>query len=189
MIGARVPDALAVIDIDPRNGGSLKRLWEVTGPLPETLTGWSGRNDGGRHLYFLRPEGPLTGARLPDGIDLKTSSGYVIIPPSIHPATGQPYTWETHPIANMTPGLLRILKAPEQPVLIGPGRDKTGAGLIRAVREGEPGERHGVLVWAAFRALEGGILDKIEGDLFAASIASGHDSTDARRVIESVRRS
>src|SRR5215212_9797355 len=51
MIGVRVPDSCIVLDVDPRNGGDLAELETLTGPLP-TLTVWSGRNDGGRHLYF-----------------------------------------------------------------------------------------------------------------------------------------
>jgi hypothetical protein len=86
MIGAAVPDSLLVIDVDPRNGGDLEALTDLVGAMPETLTAWSGRNDGGRHLYFLRPHGPLTSTRLPEGIDLKIN-GYMIMPPSIHPAT------------------------------------------------------------------------------------------------------
>jgi hypothetical protein len=53
MIGAPVPESLLVVDIDPRNGGSLAELESLTGPLPASLTAWSGRNDGGRHLYYL----------------------------------------------------------------------------------------------------------------------------------------
>ena len=58
MIGAPVPEALLVLDIDPRNGGSIEALEELVGSLPYTLTAWSGRDDGGKHLYFLRPAGP-----------------------------------------------------------------------------------------------------------------------------------
>jgi hypothetical protein len=97
MIGAAVPESLLVIDIDPRNGGSLQALTDLVGALPETLTAWSGRNDCGHHLYFLRPPGPLTSTRLPEGIDLKIN-GYCIVPPSIHPATGLPYRWTTIPL-------------------------------------------------------------------------------------------
>jgi hypothetical protein len=84
MIGAPVPDSLLVVDVDPRNGGSLQELESLTGSLPPTLTAWSGRNDGGQHLYFLRPAGPLSSTRLPQGIDLK-ANGYCVVPPSIHP--------------------------------------------------------------------------------------------------------
>jgi hypothetical protein len=112
MIGAKVPDTLLVIDIDPRNGGSVDGLAAVVGPLPATLTAWSGRNDGGRHLYFHRPAGPLTSTKLRQqapGIDLKVN-GYCIVPPSIHPATGSPYWWDTHPVADMPHGLRELLR-------------------------------------------------------------------------------
>src|SRR4029450_7633617 len=78
MIGASVPESLLVIDIDPRNGGDLAELESTTGPLPATLTAWSGRNDGGQHLYYLRPPGVLTSTRLPEGIDLQVNK-YCIV--------------------------------------------------------------------------------------------------------------
>jgi hypothetical protein len=189
LIGAVVPDALAVLDLDPRNGGSLRSLWQVTGPLPPTLTCWSGRNDGGHHLYFMRPAGDLTGRRLPAGIDLKDGGkGYCIMPPSIHPATGLPYVWETHPIAVM-PGSLRALLRRPRAAYIGPsGGDKSGTGLIRTVRDAEPGKRHGALLWAANRAHDDGILDELADKLIAASIESGHDERDAETTVWSVMR-
>ena len=98
MIGGVVPYPLIVLDIDPRNGGSYKRLTDALGPLPQTLTAWSGRGDGGRHLYFERPRGELFAGNIPKGIDLKLN-GYCILPPSIHPATGKSYEWEDHPVA------------------------------------------------------------------------------------------
>jgi hypothetical protein len=94
-IGARVPASLLVVDIDPRHGG-LPRLAELErahGPLPPTRASISGRGDGGQHRWFLHPGGQLTATRLGSGVDLKTSNGYVVLPPSRHPATGQPYTW------------------------------------------------------------------------------------------------
>ena len=90
-IGAKVPDALIVFDVDPRNGGleSWDRLI-ADHDVPDTLTVVSGRGDGGSHRYFLRPDGPISGARVPKGIDLKRN-GYMIMPPSLHPVTGLPY--------------------------------------------------------------------------------------------------
>ena len=35
LIGAPVPESLLVIDVDPRNGGSLAELESLTGPLPQ----------------------------------------------------------------------------------------------------------------------------------------------------------
>jgi hypothetical protein len=110
-IGARVPDDRIVVDVDPRNGGhvGLAQLVTAHGPLPTTLTTWSGRGDGGRHLWWLRPPGRLTSRQLPDGIDLKTSTGYVVVPPSLHPATGQPYRWEKREIVAPPQWLTRLL--------------------------------------------------------------------------------
>jgi Bifunctional DNA primase/polymerase, N-terminal len=111
MIGARVPSTMLVIDIDPRKGGDLAGLIKLVGQLPPTLTVWSGRNDGGQHLYFRRPTDlQTTSTRLPKGIDLK-KNGYCIVPPSIHPATSQPYRWEMHEPA-ILPYRLRELLAP-----------------------------------------------------------------------------
>jgi len=95
-VGARVHPGLVVLDTDPRHGGedNLIALASESGELPETLTCFSGRGDGGRHRYFLHPGGALSSKRLPDGVDLKTHSGYVVVPPSRHPDTGRPYYWE-----------------------------------------------------------------------------------------------
>lgn len=113
-IGLRVPEAIVVIDVDPRNGG-LEALAEIEtrqGPLPETLTTWSGRGDGGRHLYFRRPPGQLTATRLGDGIDVKTSSGYVVAAPSIHPDTGNRYIRVDAPVAAPPAWLIHLLAKP-----------------------------------------------------------------------------
>jgi hypothetical protein len=91
-IGGRVPAGLIVIDTDPRHGGETNLV--IAGPLVPTLTSFSGRGDGGRHRYYLHPGGKLESKRLPEGVDLKTHAGYVVLPPSIHPDSGLPYQWE-----------------------------------------------------------------------------------------------
>jgi hypothetical protein len=95
-IGVRVPAGLVVLDVDPRHHGdkTLEQLVAQNRPLPATLTVHSGRGDGGRHLYWLRPPGKLSAKRLGVGLDVKTDRGYVVVPPSRHPETGKPYRWE-----------------------------------------------------------------------------------------------
>lgn len=115
-IGGRVPESLVVIDIDPRHDGdrSLASLEERKGALPETLTTISGRGDGGRHLFFRRPPGNLSAARLGAGVDVKTSTGYVVLPPSIHPDSGKPYVRVDAPVADPPAWLIELL-GPEKP--------------------------------------------------------------------------
>ena len=130
LIGARVPAAFFVLDIDPRHDGHLRlaALEAAHGALPETLTVYSGRGDGGRHLYWLRPAGKLTevgihrelrrikvlGAEQQEaGIDLK-AAGYCVMPPSPHPLTGDPYVWDQQPPSE-PPAWLRTLLAPVGP--------------------------------------------------------------------------
>ncbi len=90
-IGARVPRVLLVLDVDPRHDGhrSLAELEATNGPLPPTRVSVSGRGDGGQHRWFLHPGGGVSAALLGVGLDVKTHSGYVLLPPSRHPATGQ----------------------------------------------------------------------------------------------------
>jgi hypothetical protein len=118
-IGGRVPESMLVLDIDPRHGGdrSLEALEQVHGRLPETLMTISGRGDGGRHLFLRRPPGKLSSKRLGLGIDIKTSTGYVVLAPSIHPATGKPYTRIDRPVA-APPAWLIALLLPEAPAPI-----------------------------------------------------------------------
>lgn len=153
MIGAVVPDPLLVLDVDPRNGGDLDALQNVLGGLPPTLTAFSGRNDGGRHLYFMRPPGVLSSRRLPPGIDLKVS-GYCIVPPSVHPATGQPYRWAPARVANLPDVAVTALRPPRRPVLVHSATNgAVGAvgALVHAVQDAPEGRRHKVLLWAGCR--------------------------------------
>jgi hypothetical protein len=127
-IGARVPSPLVVIDIDPRHAGDqrLADLESEHGPLPATLTVWSGRGDLGRHLYYRRPAGSLSAARLGAGIDVKTSAGYCVVPPSVHPDSGLPYRWEERAPVVPPAWLITLLRPLVQPTR--PRRPYTGNG-------------------------------------------------------------
>lgn len=115
------PDII-VIDLDPRHGGG-QGWWELVqkeggGHEPVTLQSISGRMDGGRHLFFRRPDGDLHSKFLPTGVDLKTSSGYVVAPPSVHPDTGKRYARLDNPIADCPSWLRRVLV--KQATAVGP---------------------------------------------------------------------
>lgn len=110
-IGGRVPEGMFVLDTDPRHDGltTLKTLETRYGALPDTLTTVSGRGDGGTHRFYRRPVGKLSSKRLGPGIDVKTSTGYVVLPPSIHPDSRKPYTRIDAPIADPPEWLVELL--------------------------------------------------------------------------------
>jgi replicative DNA helicase len=92
-IGIAIPDHLIVVDVDPRNGGADTWAQLSAGRTINTLTSISGRGDGGFHLWLNRIDGPLR-TKLGPGVDVKHGGkGYIVAPPSLHPDTGQPYTW------------------------------------------------------------------------------------------------
>jgi Bifunctional DNA primase/polymerase, N-terminal len=92
-IGGCPPLGVVVLDVDPRSGGDLelRRLIEQHGPLPPT---WVARTGGGGWHYWFdhNGEGEIR-KQLGRGLDLKIgSTGYLVLPPSIHPS-GERYEW------------------------------------------------------------------------------------------------
>src|SRR5699024_5204949 len=192
MIGVAIPDQFTVVDLDHRHGGSMEALEAVTGPLPETMTSWSGRNDGGRHLWFVKPEGNFSSRNLPPGVDLKEGGkGYVIAPPSVHPDTGQPYQWGKEcPFAELPAQAVDALRPPAKPSVPLPtvtARPSSSHGLVRSVAEAVEGERNENLFWASCRAFDHGD-DAVIQDLFEAALSVGLTESEASSTIDSARR-
>lgn len=142
-IGARVPDALLVVDVDPRHLGDheLAALEATHGPLPPTLTVWSGRGDGGKHLYWQHPGGKVTDTGLPDGVDLRNGgASYCVMPPSIHPDSSRPYRWDNPAVAVAAAPvwLIGLLRPPRPtPVRVRPPEARKGGGYGAAALAGE----------------------------------------------------
>lgn len=98
------PSGIAVIDIDPRNGGDkgLERAIGDLGPLPETVMVRT--PSGGWHYWFGVPDGvtiPNSAGKLgrrrgddspPSGVDVRGDGGYVVAPPTRTPA-GAAWSW------------------------------------------------------------------------------------------------
>lgn len=99
---------IVVLDVDiDHNAGkygdeTLSHLEEEYGPLPDTWMCLTG--GGGVHYYFQCDDPNLTVAAgfLP-GLDYRGTGGYVIAPPSIHPASGRRYEWEVNHLPEDTP--------------------------------------------------------------------------------------
>jgi putative DNA primase/helicase len=85
-IGIALDDTFA-LDMDPDNGGdtTLEQIQERLGKgyeMPETVIVQTG--SGGRHFWFLQPEGkPVGNPKFRRGLDLKGRGGYLVAPPSV----------------------------------------------------------------------------------------------------------
>jgi len=95
-IATGVDSCLAVLDVDPKNGGD-KSLRQFN--IPRTLEVITG--SGGRHIYFKCPQGNEvrnSAGTLGDGLDTRADGGYVVAPPSLH-SSGRQYRWKIDPRA------------------------------------------------------------------------------------------
>lgn len=97
-VGGIVPDRLAILDIDPRNGGdkTLAKFLCHHGSLERTVTVTT--PSGGSHYYFFLPIGvqlkPYT--KLGPGLELLSSSWNILLPGSIGD-NGRSYQYEISP--------------------------------------------------------------------------------------------
>lgn len=181
-IGVRPPIGIVVLDVDPRNGGAsaLAELETNHGPLPPTLTAWTG--SGGLHIWYAYA-GPSVG-RLCAGVDVKTHTGYLVAPPSMHSSGGH-YMWANDLATAPAPRWVRSLLTPPR-VVPGGTVHRAGSGgiehLVRVVADAGEGQLNNRLYWAAVRAHEGG-LDS--DPLVDAAVAKGHPERGARRTVTS----
>lgn len=149
---------IAVLDVDPRNGGvdSLSQLVGRFGELPATLTAQTG--GGGSHLVYAHP-GRKVASRagaLGPGLDIKADGGQIVVAPSLH-ASGQRYRWVTgQPPAPWPTVLNPLLPRPPRPPARAYVRGGRAAlrGLVRHVLTAAEGQRNSRLYWAGCRAAE-----------------------------------
>jgi hypothetical protein len=153
--GVRPPVGVVILDVDPRNGGAtaLQELTGRHGELPPTLTARTG--SGGLHIW-LSYNGPTRG-KLCTGVDVKSNTGYVVAPPSVH-ACGGTYEWINQQGAAYAPQWVKdILNPPIRHYPTSGGRGANVTNLIQFVAESGEGERNRRLYWAACRAHEAGM--------------------------------
>jgi hypothetical protein len=189
---------LAVVDIDPRNGGAVDRA--LMTPTTAVATG-----GGGWHLYYRHPGGPLLAA-LPGrpGVDVKADGGYVVAPPSVHPGTGRPYRWAGgRPVCEMPPPLAAALTPPpaaDRPAALSrpvPARRAGGisspaallAAHLRTVETAPEGRRRVTLYGAArgiARMVAAGAVTEADAiaALTAAGLAAQQTGRDIRAAID-----
>jgi hypothetical protein len=192
-----------VVDIDPPHGGqaSLERLMaEHRGDFPaaSVRTG-----SGGNHIYLTHPGGKVanTAGRLGDGIDVRGDGGYVIAPPSRHPAGGT-YGWMgPTPLVHAAPAWLiaalraapRVEHIPSVATVEVRASAWAHAALQREldlVRHAPLGSRNSTLNRASFclgQIVAGGALDagEVSAALMAAGIDIGLGERETRRTVAS----
>ncbi len=195
---------LAVLDIDPRSGGtdSLAALEGRVGVLPGTVQNLTG---GGLHLLYAHPGCKVTSRAhsLGRGLDVKADGGQIVAPPSIHPETGRTYAWLggvwDHGIADWPAALLPPQAVPEarptslRPVVYDDGAghvERRLAGVVQVVIDAQEGERNRRLHWAACRCAEmvvaGQMPDQMGLDaLLLAGQAVGLPTAEALATIRS----
>lgn len=80
-----VENNIAVIDVDPKNGGieSFEKLKREFNLPTDTLTVETG--SGGLHLYYKIYGPTKSRINILPGIDIKADGGYIVAPPSVHP--------------------------------------------------------------------------------------------------------
>jgi putative DNA primase/helicase len=103
-IGGFFP-GMAILDRDPRNGGSesFKRLESEHERIPMTRTHKTGSHPDGRHFLFRLPNGydfgKIENLAGYNGLDLLTKGCYIVLPPSV---TDSPYeVVDASPIAEL----------------------------------------------------------------------------------------
>lgn len=223
LIGSPVPVGQVCVDIDPRHNTTQAMLELEVGELPYTQAVLSGRLDGGIHLFFWRPLKDF-GDRLPEpseavfmpfdtskrstlkqkfpsGLDIKTDTGYTILPPSLHPDTKCPYEWRDmitdnpldypiHPLpAQLAAILLEDADRPKfQSPIMGHPNVRQLEGILRTVYEGQNGERNLILYWGACRLVENGYGEAAFQELANAARHGGLTDREITKTINSARR-
>jgi hypothetical protein len=188
-IALRPPPGVAVIDVDPRHRGATTLLALSHQHNDQLTPTWAARTGGGGLHAWYRYAG-VTRGRICDGVDLKTSRGYVLVEPSNHVSGGH-YKWITNLSVAPMPSWIRRVLAPPPPRLLptrtGDAHDNT-AGLIRSVADAQEGNRNAALHWAACRAVERGDDPRVMADLVHAAVSVGLSESEATRTIASARR-
>lgn len=158
---------IAVIDIDPRNGGAAS-IAQLAGNgflfpnCPEARTG-----NGGRHLFFaFNPNVRASKDRLGKGIDIKANGGYVVGAPSViarsEQGPGGQYRWVCKPTSVVLPPLPRWViekvvpkrrPAPTfEPAISTQGAERSLEGMARQLASASAGHRNNLLNWCAYHA-------------------------------------
>ena len=188
-IGLVPPERTIVLDVDPRNGGSLTALG-----VTEHDTWCARTGSGGWHLWYRYGEkvrGKVDGIA---GVDVKSHNGYLVAPPSVHP-NGQRYEWlNKQPIASLPAHLRGRVRVPVMPLRSARASDafRNGSGsgdaLVRYVANAPAGYRNDRLFWATCRAVAEGAGPELLDAIAGAAAGIGLPEIEIRKTMQSAER-
>lgn len=198
-VGLATGRGLDVLDVDgPEGEASLAELVTRRWPLPPTCEVRTGREGGGRHLYFRSAGWPSRSSKIARGLDTRGVGGSVTLPPSVHPS-GARYAWTSLvPPAPAPAWLTEIIlrqeerRAPATPrrPLRDVSRYATAAldSACAEVGSAPEGVRNETLNREAFgigQLVAGGALEEghAEDVLVSAGCAAGLSEAEARRTV------
>jgi hypothetical protein len=201
----RAPHHLFGLDLDRKNGVdgivTFTRLAREHGfELPRTAVITT--HSGGLHVWLTGPAGLHIGntvGQLGEGIDGRSSGGYLVGPGSMGPRGRYAFAPGSgpDPIAAAPPQLLALLTEPRQRVQAPAARpwNRSDSGrrldaLVQVVLDCGPNDLNNRLYWAARRAFtDPGIdPDTATARLLAAAVDREHPEVGAARTIASGRR-
>jgi putative DNA primase/helicase len=208
------------VDADPPKGGgltgpeALERLEAMHGELPPTMRVNTG--NAGWHLYFNFPKDRVLRNRArihldgeKTGLDCRAEGGYVVLPPSIHPDTGETYRWQMdrRTIYDAPEWLLDLLDPPKKVAAPAPSRpvetravapvegaamEAYGAAALKhaaaRIRNVGDGSRHDAIYREAAgigELVAGGTIDASEAErvLVEAGLAIGKGLAEVQRTV------
>lgn len=184
---------ITVLDFDPKGGSveTLARFAEQKRLFNATVTART--PSGGSHLYYrYAPELMNSKSLLGPGIDVRTTGGYVVAPPSVLDG-GRSYSWQLPPLGPDLPPMPiwahMALKPKPQAAFRTPAPAPGEQGealtrLTRFVETAQQGQRNSCLYWAARRAAEGGLVD--DGARMALAVAAGAVGIDEKEALRSI---
>lgn len=182
-----------VLDIDPKAGGmdTVRAFKATKRELVPTITVRT--PSGGWHLYYMYEPLLLNSkSKLGPGIDVRTTGGYVVAPPSVLDG-GKGYSWYVEPepgfgVPRMPRWAVERLKPREDAVFANNTGMKNSVkaleGAAALIRRAAAGERNSCLYWAARRAAEGGYAD--EATQFMLADAAGSVGLSRKEALKTI---
>jgi hypothetical protein len=197
------PSGLVMIDLDGPEASDWWAERQAEHGAIDTVMAFSGRAEGGAHLYFRAPQGVQLRAKvgkIGPHVDVRNGFTYAVAPPSIHPDTGTVYRWgQTRGFAELPPWLIELCKeqvharrdvAPPSVSGLLPYVATALSAEVSNVATAVEGTRNATLNTAALnlgQLVGSGALPRIlaEDSLYDAAMAIGLGESETRNTIRS----